>query len=734
MEDSDDDEWEITSSPVTNKKREEKKKRPTISAASIRTIRANLPKLIPIHVVSAPITPVASPAPIPPPVSLTPPPPTTHVSLQYISDDELKHMCQQMDSDLLMLRLIHVYKSADIYLKIREIETPGSLIEVRLCRHLHYCQDPSDFILNTLSSLSSYFTQHSRNKELLPKFRRLLSTNLCTALAKFLDTPIDKQRAQCAQFYQEIKEVDLISFEDQATSSLAKEMDLISFDEQPLIELHNSNILGMPADFIERYTLRRDNQLKLIHMMDSISCPVIVYYAMDVYRLPELIAKGCEFEAEGVKLCRILIKHAYYDEAVTSIRKLDLFACFSVERTAEQFFTAGYGAYLITLYQGQPDLQRQLVSYINKQLRFTYAGNLDIVPAHHFEDLATDNIPQLSRLKERKFQKDLVGCGAKLLKEIGLEGSEQEGYFIHLSQRYSCLRFILAQRAIQQIEDNDTSIATSSNFNGLIDLVCENDPVMARLAIKELIDMGDAIAPAHFASLYKQQEFYCRYNALPLNQRLLGIVKGEIMSRHQSTLTPKKTKKLVCYPFYQLPAKAQCVVVDSIQTLLQMKDVLSTSTVCGLDTEWVPTFAKTTDVKTALMQIATDIDGFVFLLDLKTILEPQHTRLLQLTEIILRLLFEDEQILKLGNNPAFDFTGDLDLLHLSIPSSKHWKMNHLLDLKTIKSKQGSVVTGGLAGVVAEFLACSLNKRQQLSNWEKRPLSEEQILYGACDAY
>ncbi|KAI8377057.1 hypothetical protein EDC96DRAFT_571325 [Choanephora cucurbitarum] len=775
-----DEEWEFTSIPVQKKSSPslssgKTKKRPTLSEASFRTIRASLPKStnslktrhgtaspLPTMVASAPITPLSTPDIPERPMSADIPSTDTSLSLQYISDDELERICQQMNADLLIRRLIQVYKSHEIYLKIREIETASSFIEARLANHLHYCTNPGDFILNTLSALSTYFTEHARNKELSSRFRRLLTTNLCTALDRFLNTSLEAQRTKCAELAkteEETKEVDLISFDDQI-STVTKEMDLISFEDQVLetavTESSSSDdeeeeeesdddednvitlaqMLGISEDFMCRFSLRPEHQQKLIEMIDTISSPVIIYYAMDVFKLSDCIAKGCAHEEEGAKLCRILIKHNHYDEAIICVRRLDLFDWFPVASTADQFLTAGYGPHLLLFYQDQHELQRELVRFVNKQLRFTYAGNLDIVPARYFEDLydGTDKTPQLSRLKERKFQKDLVTCGAKLIKELEMDETSDDCYFIMLSQRYSTLRFILAQRAIQQLEDNDISIVSSANFNGLIDLVCEDDPVMARLAIKEMIDMGDTNAPPYFASLYKQQEFYCRYNALPLNQRLLGTVKGELMSRHRSTLTPKKTKNTkLPEKVYQLPAKAKCVMVNSGETLMQMKNVLSTSTICGLDTEWVPAFAKTGVVKTALMQIATDIDGYVFLVDFKTLFEPEHAKLLHLAQVILGLLFEDDQILKIGKS-SFDFSGDLDLLHSSMSSSKAWKLRNMLDLKSIETKQGTAMIGGLSGVVAEYLGCSLNKRQQLSNWEKRPLSPEQIVYASCDAY
>lgn len=476
------------------------------------------------------------------------------------------------------------------------------------------------------------------------KFRRLLATCFCTALARFLDTPVEKRKnislsADNEQAAEE-EERDLITFDE----------DLISFDDDDDEEEEEDDDDDDDDDVIiletiDRYNVTRNHQLKLIGMMDTIPFPIIVYYSMDVYKLNQLLSIDCEFEQDGVKLCKLLMKHGHYDEAVNCIKKLNLYAKFPTNSIADQYFTAGYGPLLFTFTQGQLELQKELLRFINNQLQFNYAGNLDIIPRHYFNDL--NNTHQLSRLKERKFQKDLVSCGVKVLKESGLE--EKDYYFISLSQRYAGLRYILAQRAIQQSEDGDLSIESSSNFNGLIDLLCQDDPVLARLAIKELIDIGDTVAPPYFASLYKQQEFYCRYNALPINHRLLGVVKGEQMSRHRSMFSPKKqSTNQNGLAYYQLPSHAKRVWVDSYESLMHLKDIVSNSNICGIDTEWVPTFAKSNSIKTALMQIACDNAGYVFLLDLKTIFLPENIKLYYITEKILQLLFEDDQILKIG--------------------------------------------------------------------------------------
>lgn len=61
-----------------------------------------------------------------------------------------------------------------------------------------------------------------------------------------------------------------------------------------------------------------------------------------------------------------------------------------------------------------------------------------------------------------------------------------------------------------------------------------------------------------------------------------------------------------------------------------------------------------------------------------------------------------------------------------------------MDLKLIRhydainKRLGNLVTGGLAGVVSTYLGVSVNKKQQISNWEKRPLTHEQVIYAGMN--
>ncbi|CEI98905.1 hypothetical protein RMCBS344292_13001 [Rhizopus microsporus] len=580
--------------------------------------------------------------------------------LQYISNNEIKNICVQSDAKALISQLVCVYKSADIFLKIRDIETQSSMtFEMRLKEHMALCEDSCDFIINCLEELSVYFSENPKIKELTPKFRRLLTEVLCKGLYYFLETPIHERQTNIDNG------PDLISFDDDEVVVPAQttqgEMDLISFDEPEMpipvdhADFKDDNDYDSSDDEeipvinlsspIDKYVILPKHQNKLVDKIDTIPSPVIVYYAIDAFKLQDVIACGCPREEDGVRLVRKLIKYGYFNEAITAIKKLDLFPRFDIPAIATDLFTSGQGMLLPTLVSQRPILQRELLDFIDKQLRFSFAGSLGIVAPERLSNV--DEVQQLSRLKERKFQKDLVTCGTKVAQElkIGIE----EYYFIHLSQRYACLRWILAQRAIQQMEDQDLSIEKSSNYNGLIDYVCENDPALTKLTIKELTDMGDTKSAAYFATCYKEEAFYCKYNALPLSERSVGIVKGEQLSRHWTSLPPKKPSNPNKLPYYELPPHAVTVMVNSEKTLMFMKDILSQSHRCGIDTEWVPAFAKQgSPGKTALMQIASDIKGYIFLVDLKTIFASDNKLLYRWIEKILQFLFEDEEILKIG--------------------------------------------------------------------------------------
>jgi hypothetical protein len=262
-------------------------------------------------------------------------------------------------------------------------------------------------------------------------------------------------------------------------------------------------------------------------------------------------------------------------------------------------------------------------------------------------------------LHERRIQKDLANWGIKVM---DMDSIDHRNYlFIYLTQRYVALRWLISQRACQQAEENDYSIEASSNYNGLIYVLCQ-DESLQRLAVKEFVDMQDPYAAPYFAEKFQQQAFYEQYLAMPISQRLIGSIPGEQNSRSRVYL-PRKVKKAAAdeVAIYTLPPNVQLVIIDNSEGLTAMRTLLRQSRLCGLDTEWIPHLAKDDRSRTSLMQVGSEL-GVVFLMDMVKLSgfndgrigfdgysgpEPEPI-IQQKTFEFLNDLFNDQRIIKLG--------------------------------------------------------------------------------------
>ncbi|CAL8143621.1 unnamed protein product [Orchesella dallaii] len=162
--------------------------------------------------------------------------------------------------------------------------------------------------------------------------------------------------------------------------------------------------------------------------------------------------------------------------------------------------------------------------------------------------------------------------------------------------------------------------------------------------------------------------------------------------------------------------------------------------VSGFDSEWKPIMSKLQGA--ALLQIAFESDTFIVdIMSLKqnTTEDRSHWTTLR------KSYFENERIMKLG----FDIRNDVKMLIDTVPEwremNQTWKS--LVDLSNLKAvimkedpsffEKSAEVPGdesGLSELVYRCLGKSLSKAEQMSDWEKRPLRESQLLYAAGDAY
>ncbi|XP_059721367.1 exonuclease mut-7 homolog isoform X1 [Haemorhous mexicanus] len=207
--------------------------------------------------------------------------------------------------------------------------------------------------------------------------------------------------------------------------------------------------------------------------------------------------------------------------------------------------------------------------------------------------------------------------------------------------------------------------------------------------------------------------------------------------------------------YYQLPIPRENIhfLQTWEETLQCWEKVLQAGQVVGVDMEWKPSFGMVGKPRVALLQLA--VKDEVFLLDLPWLLEQAEAEgEKEKLPHFIQMLYSDAAITKLG----YGMSGDLSSLAATCSALKDTEkqMQGVVDLLAVDKqlqwgKDSRKVDGlspehsleergvrqpekGLSLLVQHVLGKPLDKTEQLSNWEKRPLREEQILYAASDAY
>ncbi|XP_077162395.1 exonuclease mut-7 homolog isoform X3 [Paroedura picta] len=210
--------------------------------------------------------------------------------------------------------------------------------------------------------------------------------------------------------------------------------------------------------------------------------------------------------------------------------------------------------------------------------------------------------------------------------------------------------------------------------------------------------------------------------------------------------------------YYQLPISREDIFFLSKWEEVQkcMEHIFQPGQVIGIDMEWRPSFG-TVGRKSRVSVVQIAVHGRVFLLDMLQLLK-QGGKDEEALSSFFQVLFADPTVTKLGYGVAGDLhclalsctafkdmdkhlCGVLDLLavHKQLPKclgvvKKGCQKVDALPLEDEEVQYGMPPEKGLSLLVQHVLGKPLDKTEQLSNWEKRPLREEQILYAALDAY
>lgn len=154
------------------------------------------------------------------------------------------------------------------------------------------------------------------------------------------------------------------------------------------------------------------------------------------------------------------------------------------------------------------------------------------------------------------------------------------------------------------------------------------------------------------------------------------------------------------------------------------------ATIIGMDAEWKAVMEKGVESKASILQIASRDHIIIF--DLLWIAGGGQDQ--EKASRLIADLWSDNSIIKTG----FDFKNDLRKLTRSHPGLGCFDlMLNFIDVQECARHCNWVRADSsvsLSNVCQAVLGKALDKREQMSDWERRPLSIEQMRYAALDAH
>ena len=154
-------------------------------------------------------------------------------------------------------------------------------------------------------------------------------------------------------------------------------------------------------------------------------------------------------------------------------------------------------------------------------------------------------------------------------------------------------------------------------------------------------------------------------------------------------------------------------VINDHKEMFRAIKKLKKQKIIGFDTEKKPTFKKGQYHPTALIQLSTATEVFLFRINKIGLHED------------LILLFESDKIAKIG----VGMRGDL----MELKQIRTFTQNKCIDLNDLMPTLG-VEKIGIRNLVAILLEKRVSKNQQVSNWENAELTLSQQQYAATDAW
>ncbi|XP_040316201.1 exonuclease mut-7 homolog isoform X3 [Herpailurus yagouaroundi] len=401
-----------------------------------------------------------------------------------------------------------------------------------------------------------------------------------------------------------------------------------------------------------------------------------------------------------------------FKEAVVLGSRLKLQPALDVEKMCTPLLLQDRVSLVERYVAGFPDLQRRLLGLLDSWCQPGF--DIGVVARQH---------PQVTSRLERLSPRVLSRRVLSQLERLGLDPALCPN--AATQQRLAALRYLCYKRFVERSMSQENWVDHVQGLVGreewpqemVVRLLASpgNEAVAAQCALG--LSVPEEQLPATVAAELRRLELQERVARAPLEDR-----KGD---------------------YYQLPiAREDIHFLASWEDLARHEEaLLQPGQVVGVDVEWRPSFGTGGRPQASVMQLA--VEGRVFLLDLPVLSRPAGGQVSKAFSRLVSRLLSDPSITKLG----YGLAGDLRSLGASCPALAHvekqlWGGLDLLrvhrQMRVVNMPAGGTYEArglrGLSLLVRQVLGKPLDKTQQLSNWDRRPLSEGQLVYAAADAY
>ncbi|XP_005729352.1 exonuclease mut-7 homolog isoform X1 [Pundamilia nyererei] len=419
---------------------------------------------------------------------------------------------------------------------------------------------------------------------------------------------------------------------------------------------------------------------------------------------------------------------SFYKEAATLGIKLNLQEELNMEEMCVPLIVQDKMSVAVSFVSGYSHLEERLVKLLDSWCH----------PSFCVEEL-NSQFPRLNLTKQRMEQiqpKMLTKHVLRLMEKFKIDKGLCPNA-LH-KRRLDSLRFLMYKRFVEKG-------MTEENWIDHVQYVVADDLELQIHLVEMLVK---------YSCLRKASQWSLRYSIpryrLPCGvwetQQSLPRALQQISLSDTAETEEWELAQSHCEKFYQVPlTKDKVHFVDTPEALERCQSILlKKGVVVGVDMEWQPTFGCISTQQVALIQLA--VSDQVFLIDLCARRFCEHPE----TICFIRSLFSQQSVLKLG----YGMASDLKCLLATWPQLQEdpLKMEGMLDLLSIHKKiqhsalsrtqngPKEVLVGedcaekGLSLLVQQVLGRPLDKTEQMSNWEKRPLRISQIRYAVADAY